>query len=97
MSRALRALTRSARLCHVGSSLSIRVRLGFLVVGVGIGIGSCGRARSGGGVVESGGGEGRGMNDGTRGLSGTSASRCIGAGEGFLGVLPLVCSTPTGV
>jgi hypothetical protein len=88
MSRAFRALTRAALSRRAGSSLSALVLLGLLRVTGGAGVG---------GFFEVGGGEGRGMKEGTRGLSGTSGRRCVGAGEGILGVFPRRCSTPMGV
>lgn len=89
MSRDLRALTRSCLLRRVGSSLAILLRA--LPTGLLMDVGDAMEVDR----LSLGGGEGLGIKEGTRGLSGTSGSLWDGGGEGILGVLPLICSTPT--
>ena len=87
MSRALRAFTRSfllSRVAKMGSSLPLAPPCrGDLV---------CWMTKGGVSLRSLGGGEGRGMKAGRRGLSGTSGSFRVGAGSGKFGVFDLMCS-----
>ena len=87
MSRAFRAFTRSCLLWRAVPSGPFLIEIDCLpAVWPGIAV-----ART---FFSLGGGDGLGMKSGTSGLSGTSGSLRVGAGEGILGVCPLICSIP---